>query len=206
LLLFSQVSFGAMFGREETTFDAGTLAGAGTFHCEECGFAVALHERDEVPACPHCGGTEFKRSSIFGELNVVQEPMPDQDETEPDWLAEARESIDRDGDYVAFDQDGSLRVISLAEGWTRVGRSLSAHIRFDDPTVSRRHALVHRDRGGVRLLDDRSLNGVFVNGDRIEMRQLEDGDRITIGRFELYFMSLTGTASRGHDRAPGAFA
>src|SRR4051812_36600638 len=80
LLLFRGYHSARMFGREETTFDAGTLAGAGTFHCEECGFAVALHERDEVPGCPHCGGTEFKRSSIFGELNAVQEPIPDQDE------------------------------------------------------------------------------------------------------------------------------
>ena len=36
-------------------FAAGTLAGAGSFRCEECGFAVALHERDEVPDCPQCG-------------------------------------------------------------------------------------------------------------------------------------------------------
>jgi predicted nucleic acid-binding Zn-ribbon protein len=196
-----------MLGREqETTFDAGTLAGAGTFHCEECGFSVALHERDEVPGCPHCGGTEFKRSSIFGDLNVTQEPIGTHETSEPDWLAETRDALERDGDYVAFDQDGSIRVISLSDGWTRIGRSLQAHIRFDDPTVSRRHALVHREAGGVRMLDDRSLNGIFVNGERIEMRELRDGDQITIGRFELYFMCLTGAAFREHDRAPGAFA
>jgi len=43
-------------------FNAGTLAGAGSFSCDSCGFAVALQERDEVTACPRCGGGRFKRS------------------------------------------------------------------------------------------------------------------------------------------------
>ena len=177
-----------MLGREPAdTFNSGTLAGAGTFRCEECGFAVALHERDEVPTCPHCGGHEFKRSSIFGELNATREPA-EPALTEPDWLAETRDALERDGDYLAFDQDDSLRVIALADGWTRIGRSLSADIRFDDPTVSRRHALIVRQADGVRVLDDRSLNGVFVNGERVEWRVLNDGDEIVVGRYRLHFV------------------
>jgi predicted RNA-binding Zn-ribbon protein involved in translation (DUF1610 family) len=197
-----------MLGREEPrteTFDAGTLAGAGSFHCEECGFAVALHERDEVPECPRCGGSEFKRSSIFGELNATQEPA-EPDLTEPGWLAETRDALDRDGEYIAFEQGDSLRVIALPDGWTRIGRSLSADIRFDDPTVSRRHAMVNRDADAVRILDDRSLNGVFVNGERVEMRELSDGDQVTIGRFQLHFIVVSGASSRDHENAPGAFA
>jgi predicted RNA-binding Zn-ribbon protein involved in translation (DUF1610 family) len=194
-----------MLGREPLdTFNAGTLAGAGCFRCEECGFAVALHERDEVPACPRCGGEEFKRSSIFGDLNVPQEP-PEPQEGAPSWLAEAREALDRDGDYLAY-EDGNLRVVALTEGWTRIGRSLSADIRFDDPTVSRRHAMLHHEGGTVRILDDRSLNGVFVNGDRVDLRELADGDQLMIGRFVLYFMVVHGTGQRAHDRAPGAVA
>ena len=194
-----------MFAREvEEMVSTGTLAGAGTFRCDECGFAVALHERDELPTCPHCGGTSFKRSSIFGGLNVTQEPVGGYAGPDPAWLAEARAAIERDGEYLAFDDDGDLRVVELAEGWTRIGRSLSADIRFDDPTVSRRHALVHRDAGGVRILDDRSLNGVFVDGERVEMRELEDGDVVTVGRFRLHYMSLTGVdagARRGERSA-----
>jgi pSer/pThr/pTyr-binding forkhead associated (FHA) protein len=88
----------------------------------------------------------------------------------------------------------------LQDGWTRIGRSLSAHIRFDDPTVSRRHALMHRDRSGARILDDRSLNGVFLNGQRVDWRELEDGDEVAIGAFRLYFMRVrdrSGIALRG---------
>ena len=71
-----------------------------------------------------------------------------------------------------------------------VGRSLAADVRFDDPTVSRRHALIVRQPDGVRVLDDRSLNGVFVNGARIEGQTLKDGDEILVGRYRLSFLSV----------------
>jgi pSer/pThr/pTyr-binding forkhead associated (FHA) protein len=80
-------------------------------------------------------------------------------------------------------------------------------VRFDDPTVSRRHAMVHRGEDVTRVLDDRSLNGVFVNGDRIDMRTLADGDEVTIGRFRLYFLSLSESEVRGRATdAPPALA
>jgi hypothetical protein len=188
------------------SFSSGTLAGAGCFRCGTCGFAVALHERDEVPACPHCGGEDFRRSSIFGELEP-REPTDAGEVESPDWLSEAREAVEREGDYLAFDEDGQLRVLGLDGGWTRIGRSLAADIRFDDPTVSRRHAMVHRAEGVTRVLDDRSLNGVFVNGNRVDMRTLSDGDELTIGRFRLYFLSLAEAGVRGRGAGfPRAFA
>jgi predicted nucleic acid-binding Zn-ribbon protein len=186
------------------SFNAGTLAGAGSFRCEECGFAVALHERDEVPSCPECGGDRFRRASLFD-----VGPPPDEHSTvegEPDWLAEARSALVSQGDYVAFETDGDVRVVPLEDGWTRVGRSLAAHLRFDDPTVSRRHALLYSDDEGARVLDDRSLNGVFKNGERVELSALEDGDEIAIGRYRLYFMSLTDAGSRAPESARGAIA
>jgi predicted nucleic acid-binding Zn-ribbon protein len=188
------------------SFSAGTLAGAGCFRCETCGFAVALHECDEVPGCPHCGGEEFKRSSIFGELSVAEPTGPSEVE-HPDWLRETRDAIEATGDYMAFEIDGRVRVFPMLKDWTRIGRSLSADIRFDDPTVSRRHAMVHRQDGCARILDDRSLNGVFVNGERTDMGELEDGDELTIGRFRLYFLSFAG-GTRGTGRRPqvGSFA
>jgi hypothetical protein len=188
------------------SFSTGTLAGAGCFRCGTCGFAVALHERDEVPACPHCGGEDFRRSSIFGELEM-REPTHQQDVETPGWLSEAREAIKSEHEYLAFEDKGSLRVIALGDGWTRIGRSLAADIRFDDPTVSRRHAMLHRADGVARVLDDRSLNGVFVNGERIDMQTLSDGDELTIGRFRMYFLGLSGVAVHsGGMGLPGALA
>ncbi len=60
----------------------------------------------------------------------------------------------------------------VSREWTRIGRSLAADIRFDDATVSRRHALIASEEGGVRVLDDRSLNGIQVNGRRVEWSPL----------------------------------
>ena len=181
-----------IFGGETDTVHAGTLAGAGCFRCDSCGYAVALHELDEVPPCPHCDGQDFRRSSLFAEL-ALAEPNGTVGER-PDWLDEAREALVTDGDYLAFDDGERVRVIALQEGWTRIGRSLAAHVRFDDPTVSRRHALLHCHDGSARILDDRSLNGVFVNGARVEMRELEDGDQVAVGRFCLHFIRLGAAA------------
>jgi pSer/pThr/pTyr-binding forkhead associated (FHA) protein len=49
-----------------------------------------------------------------------------------------------------------------------------------------------RQPDGVRLLDDRSLNGVFVNGTRVDGRTLDDGDEIIVGRYRLVFVSIPG--------------
>ena len=176
-------------------FSAGTLAGAGSFRCQECGFAIALHERDEIPACPHCGSDSFKRSSLFGFGDPSIDPTTTVVES-PIWLEDTREAIEGPGDFVAFEDGHEVRVVALEDEWTRLGRSLSADIRFDDPTVSRRHALIHRQEGTARILDDRSLNGVFLNGERVDWHEIEDGDEIAIGRFRLYFMSLADERAR----------
>ena len=83
----------------------------------------------------------------------------------------------------------------LTREWTRIGRGLAADVRFDDPTVSRRHALIVRNVDGVRVLDDRSLNGVFVNGARVEWSPLAHGDEIRVGRHRLYYATLEPVAA-----------
>jgi hypothetical protein len=185
------------------SFNAGTLAGAGSFRCEECGFAVALQERDEVPSCPECEGDKFRRASLFDAAPPTEEQATV--EGHPDWLAQARSALVARGDYLAF-EDERVRVVPLQDGWTRIGRSLAAHLRFDDPTVSRRHALLYRDDEGARVLDDRSLNGVFRNGERVELAELEDGDELAVGRYRLYFLSLAGEGSHAPEGVGGAVA
>ncbi len=171
------------------TFSAGTLAGAGCFRCDTCGYSIALHELDEIPVCPSCGEQEFKRSSIF-EQHTTVEPAVTLSEEKPPWLDDARDALVAEGSYLAYEDDERVHVVPLQEGWTRLGRSLAAHVRFDDPTVSRRHALIHREGGHTKLLDDRSLNGVFVDGERVEWCPLEDGAQIVIGRFTLHYMRV----------------
>lgn len=171
------------------SFQAGTLAGSGSFRCERCGFAVSLHELDEIPRCPHCASGSFKRSSIFGDQTDT-EPLASPDLEDTGWVDEVRHSLVEPGAYLVWRLTIRTHVVSLQEGWTRLGRSVSAHIRFDDPTVSRRHALLHRDEDGVRVLDDRSLNGVFVNGEHVDWRALDDGDQLVVGRFRIHYLDL----------------
>lgn len=116
--------------------------------------------------------------------------------TEPaEWLDEVRNSIDVPGKYLAMFADGRTRVIELSNGWSRIGRSRSADIRLDDPTVSRRHAvIVQTPEGELRVLDDRSMNGIVVNGESVDWSPLADGDQLQIGRYTLSVIESAGTA------------
>ena len=106
------------------------------------------------------------------------------------------------GKYLAYEESGRQVVAALSQEWTRIGRSLAADVRFDDATVSRRHALVVSQADGVRVLDDRSLNGVYVNGERVEWSPLADGDEITIGRHRLFYLDTATVGSAGPSRPP----
>jgi predicted RNA-binding Zn-ribbon protein involved in translation (DUF1610 family) len=168
---------------------SGNVAGTGTFRCTECDFPVSLDAADELPSCPNCGGTEFVRASLFttSQQAVVELTPAVEDRT---WLAELRAGLDQPGQYVAYQSGDDVVAYLLEREWTRIGRSLAADIRFDDPTVSRRHALIVRQPDGLRVLDDRSLNGVFVNGERVEWSTLADGDEVVIGRHHLHFIDI----------------
>ena len=113
----------------------------------------------------------------------------------PAWLQEARDGLTVPGKYLAYEESGRHVLAPLNQEWTRIGRSLAADIRFDDATVSRRHALVVSQAEGVRVLDDRSLNGVYVNGKRVEWSPLADGDEVTIGRHALFFVDTATVGS-----------
>jgi pSer/pThr/pTyr-binding forkhead associated (FHA) protein len=176
----------------------GTLAGTGSFRCEECGYVVTLAAADELPDCPGCGGSRFARASLFSAgrfgRRTGEEPKADERDA---LIAEAREMITEPGQYLTWQEGGRAHVAPLEREWTRVGRSLAADVRFDDPTVSRRHALIVRQADGVRVLDDRSLNGVFVNGERVEWHVLADGDEIVVGRYRLHFLEAVADELRG---------
>jgi hypothetical protein len=180
-----------LIGAASEIYEAGAAPGAGTFSCSVCGSQVSLEAQDELPECPRCGGESFRRASMF-EATVEQATTTEfaipSDAAAPSWLAEARSKLDAPGRYLAMRED-EVEVFSLNEGWTRIGRSVTADIRLDDPTVSRRHALiVWEGRKPLRVLDDRSLNGLLVNGEEVDWGQLADGDELTVGRYHLYMI------------------
>ena len=95
------------------------------------------------------------------------------------------------GRYLAIDDGTEVVLVALRPGMTRIGRSGSADVAFDDGSVSRRHAVVMtRTDGGAEISDDGSLNGTYVNGERVQRHVLADGDEISIGRRTLRYCEV----------------
>lgn len=70
---------------------------------------------------------------------------------------------------------------------TTVGRHPEADIFFDDVTVSRRHAEITRQGAAFEIVDQRSLNGTYVNGERVDRAALVNGGEVRVGKFRLNF-------------------
>jgi pSer/pThr/pTyr-binding forkhead associated (FHA) protein len=94
------------------------------------------------------------------------------------------------GRYIQVQGPDRSLLLPLGEEPLHVGRGLSADLHLDENSVSRRHAIIVPRGSGARILDDRSLNGTFLNGRRIEHADLTSGDVIVIGRFELRFVEV----------------
>jgi pSer/pThr/pTyr-binding forkhead associated (FHA) protein len=78
---------------------------------------------------------------------------------------------------------------------TTAGRHPDSDIFLDDVTVSRRHAEFAREGNGFLVRDVGSLNGTYLNRERIEAAGLAGGDEVQIGKYRLVF--LAGPGSEG---------
>ena len=96
------------------------------------------------------------------------------------------------GRYIQIQGPDQTLLLPLAAEVTHIGRGLTADLHLDDSSVSRRHAvLLSRPSGErMRILDDRSSNGTFVNGRRIEQVDLHNGDVIVLGRVVLRYREV----------------
>jgi FHA domain/zinc-ribbon domain len=72
---------------------------------------------------------------------------------------------------------------------TTAGRHPDSDIFLDDVTVSRRHAEFNRHGARFTVRDVGSLNGTYVNRERIEEAELAGGDEVQIGKFRLLFLT-----------------
>jgi FHA domain/zinc-ribbon domain len=77
---------------------------------------------------------------------------------------------------------------------TLVGRHPDSDIFLDDVTVSRRHAEFYRQGARFVVRDVGSLNGTYVNRERIEEAELHEGDEVQVGKFRLIFLVGPGAA------------
>ncbi len=79
--------------------------------------------------------------------------------------------------------DLPVLVLPAARPGTQIllGRSRASDVRFLEPSVSRRHAALHRVDGGWLLVDRGSTHGTWVNGRRIDRAIVAVGDEIGLG-------------------------
>lgn len=70
---------------------------------------------------------------------------------------------------------------------TTTGRSPESDVFLDDVTVSRSHAEIRREGAEFSIHDKGSLNGTYVNRERVDATRLASGDEVQIGRFKLIF-------------------
>ena len=91
--------------------------------------------------------------------------------------------------FLAFDDGsgGGRRDFPLEKEVVSIGRLPESDITLKDPGASRNHAEIRSGEGGYTLRDLGSTNGTMLNNQRVTERELEDGDRITIGRTTLDF-------------------
>ena len=94
------------------------------------------------------------------------------------------------GRYLEVQGAGRTLLIPIGTEVIHIGRGLSADLRLDESSVSRRHAILVPRVSGARVLDDRSSNGTFVNGRRVQQADLSDGDVIVVGRVLLRYLEL----------------
>ena len=95
------------------------------------------------------------------------------------------------GRYLAVEDGDELVMIDIGDRPLRLGRSPAADVMLEHLSVSRRHAVVATRGEVVVVLDDRSLNGVLVNGERVGEAVLAHGDEIRLGDVAIRYLEIT---------------
>jgi len=165
----------------------GRASPEGARFCSHCGAPLPRSERPgESTSTISLGGTDLAESE-------TEEPLADTATGEALPAGTALLLVKRGpnaGSRFLLDSD-----------LTTVGRHPGSDIFLDDVTVSRRHAEFYRHSGGFTVRDVGSLNGTYVNRERIEETDLSDGDEVQVGKFRLTFL---GTRRSHAERGGGA--
>ncbi|MCI0635744.1 MAG: FHA domain-containing protein [Actinobacteria bacterium] len=146
-------------------------------YCTRCGHP----NKDEARYCASCGAalqedTTVSLSPVELEGDAPDEfPFPE-DELEP-------------GQALLLVKHGpnAGSTFMIAEDLTTTGRSPESDVFLDDVSVSRKHAEIRRQPDGFYIHDLGSMNGTYVNRERVEITKLAARDEVQIGRFRLVF-------------------
>ena len=149
-------------------------------HCPECGFVN--DEGDNY--CRKCGA--FIGTTETTDPTTATYRVGETGEIEP---VDIEEVVSHGAALVVRSGGGRVGETFGLEGERlTIGRRPESNIFLDDVTVSRDHALLVK-RGGAYYLDDcGSLNGTYVNRQRVDSHRLEDGDELQIGKYKLTYL------------------
>ncbi len=150
--------------------------------CDRCGH----RNSGDANFCSSCGepltGAEHRTLNL---PRIDSEQLPPATSTTPRHPANAGALGDAEGLLLIRSGPGEGSTFVLNEQCTTIGRHPDSDLFLDDITVSRRHAEVIRQEAGFVVRDTDSLNGTYVNRERVEQAPLVDGDELQIGRFKL---------------------
>jgi pSer/pThr/pTyr-binding forkhead associated (FHA) protein len=161
--------------------------------CTECG-----HQNpDSARFCAQCGHRLIPVDRPVDTTSTLNFGGPDRSELEGDGhLSPADEAA-----VEALPQGSALLVVQrgpsagsrflLDTDEVSAGRHPNSEIFLDDVTVSRRHAVFRRTSDGYLVADVGSLNGTYVNRDRIDEVLLSGGDEVQIGKYRLVYFNST---------------
>jgi hypothetical protein len=162
--------------------------------CNNCGH----RNPDDANFCSSCGAVLESSTSDPTTITFFPPEPEDQLAGAPGEPGSAVDDVDEFQDVtgpggdvavlVALSRPASGSRYPLATMLTTLGRHPESDVFLDDITVSRRHAEVERSPEGYRVRDVGSLNGTYVNRQRVDDVLLADGDELQVGRFKLRFI------------------
>jgi hypothetical protein len=147
-------------------------------YCPECGH----HNRESARFCGRCGASLIELNEGEATISFTPPVEPGADSGVMEAVVEGATLVIRLGGGRAGDQFpvGPVR--------TSIGRAPQSDVFLDDVTVSRDHAVLEQREDGIHILDQGSLNGTYVNRERVEDARLSDGDELQIGKYRLAFI------------------
>ena len=149
--------------------------------CNQCGH----RNPPESSFCSSCGSVLDRLDDRTITLSQV-DPLLDAPGAADDVIVRVADLPD-DASLVVRNGPQAGVALALDAPVTRLGRHPDSEINLDDITVSRRHAEIERTARGHVVRDVGSLNGTYVNGQRIDEALLQQGDELQVGKFRLLY-------------------
>jgi len=160
-------------------------------NCTVCGHVSEEHDR----FCSACGAALSFTTEKTGIIPLIQDELGDIETLSTDDLstlsAGAAQLVVRSGPLEGV----RFTLPANRESTISIGRAPENDIFLDDVTVSRKHARFDFSDLGWSIHDSGSLNGTYVNRQRVDAIALQDQDEVQVGKYRFIFVTSSGSAA-----------